>query len=696
MQRRLSIHPLVGVARLGNSGEFYLAPETIGGRPIECDTSGVERMESGVALPVERYKDAAGRVKRQAARFRIMEQADDDSWREVTTHDGVRSVEWCVHIANKKAAWYQFSELEGNLLYKDNSYTERDVPFRNAGVTDLEQRRALIIDPGPRSLSGPSQRAEFSKATIPPGYRHGSFPATPTQGEPITTLGEMLTDADGRLLVLGGYGRTGGDQPISSFAGADTWHDDIADGSVTARVTLDRGETIELQAWVIVGSPKFAPELVNIVTLDDVMYDVAVRYFGLMPELYTDTKFNSAYIANFERDILPIMRRPLDYIWVANVPQMVAFGAPTFDVRDASPQNAATRKELFRYFRRPAGDSERLLAADGIPLMPLNSGSNSVSNRWPFQKFLGLTETQFFLLSQWAEGNFTNDAPAPSPIQPLTHASVGNCVGAPMCPGIEVTWSLWNPNIYAAPYQIRVRNADYAEAGLSTRRDECVSTDGCEPGDLTKRMAIPWQADFFQCTAQYINYTLPARNKENGIPVPPTYYAYWWPPQSPMFVISGDDTIELQAASGAQAGFQLYFSRGINSFSQMIQAWSYLGFIVNQNDGHMREVYPYFIERERNHDRFIPASVAVGDASVAVTGDDSVFTPMWFLKPETKENTHEKAIKAQALMLANAPAGMRARIQQEVFEQPSPVRAPSTGPVRHSRDAPPDPGPDEE
>ena len=63
----------------------------------------------------------------------------------------------------------------------------------------------------------------------------------------------MLTDSQGHLLVLGGYGRAGGNQPISSFAGADTWHDDISDGPVTCRLWLTGGQVIELDAWVTTG-----------------------------------------------------------------------------------------------------------------------------------------------------------------------------------------------------------------------------------------------------------------------------------------------------------------------------------------------------------------------------------------------------------------------------------------------------------
>ena len=118
---------------------------------------------------------------------------------------------------------------------------------------------------------------------------------------------------------------------------------------------------------------------------------------------------------------------------------------------------------------------------------------------------------------------------------------MGNCVGNPFCPGIEVTWTTRNPNIYEKPWSIRHRDgADYANTGLDPARDETERPDGCEPGDLTKRMAIPWQADFYQCSVQNINFTDPARNNEKDPKnpedtwqKPPVYYTYWWPPQSP-------------------------------------------------------------------------------------------------------------------------------------------------------------------
>ena len=267
-------------------------------------------------------------------------------------------------------------------------------------------------------------------------------------------------------------------------------------------------------------------------------------------------------------------------------------------------------------------------------MMPLNSGTNSVTDTL-IDKFLTLTETQYFLLGQWAAGKFDTRAHDDLGLNPLDRATVGNAVGSPMCPGIEVTWSTRNPAIYAAPYRIKQAHdeAYYARYGLSTTADECEG-GGCEPGDLTKRMAIPWQADFFQCTAQFINFTDPTANTEGGIPKPPTFYAYWWPPQSPMYVMSPIMTAAEQVLAGIPSGFQVYFARGINSFAEMITAWSYLGFIANRNTAPSRDLYPSFEEVERNHDRFVASSVAVGSIDNFSNNTDSYFAPMWFLKPE--------------------------------------------------------------
>ncbi len=653
----LHIHPSVGVGRLGNSvQQFCLAPDTIGGLPYEADQYGNK------LGPIKTFKDSASQVRRQGQVFKVY----DDSGAEITLKSpNIATMTWTVHIANKKAAWYQYSELEGNLLYgENNSYKNRNVPFRNAKKIDEKERQTLIIDPGPRTLTGARQSIDFDQASVPAGYPAQFPPKEVKHGTPITTLGQLNTDDDGRLVVVGAYGHAGGNEPLTSYGGSDTWHDDIADGPVYCEITFKDGTPkATLQAWVVIGSPDFAPEIVNISTLSDTMFDVGVRNFNLVPELYANGAYQSSFIANYERDIEPIVKRFGAYQWVSNVQSMMAFTANDFDFKDNSAGNQANREAYFAYFRQPDDKSnpspdqpqQQLFAEQTgslFPMMPLNSGSNSVSNE-NIVKFLALNETQYFLLSQWACGKFESGSQgAPYPVSALDQASVGNCVGLPMCPGIEVTWSMQNPKVYAQPYVISDQRGigGYNTTGLTPSRDECEG-GGCEPGDLTKRMACPWQADFFQCTIQPVNFTNPAVNKTtdsqgNTAPLPPTYYSYWWPPQSPWDVLTGELSAQGQAASHLPAGQQMNYARGINSFVQMVEHWSSLAFIRNLNAGNSG--YPYFTETERTNELFSFQEVGIG----TITGNDSdneTTIPVFYVESQ-KHVIKAKSDKAKLLV----------------------------------------------
>jgi L-lysine 6-oxidase len=653
---KLEIHPSVGVARLGNSTtEICLSPDKIGGLPFDSDVSG------NLTGPIIDFKDIKGLIKRQGQPFKIFQENGE----EITLDSpNVASIEWTVHLANKKAAWYQYSELQGNLLYgESNSYTNQNILFRNPNILGSD-RQSLIIDPGPRSISGKQQSIGFNKENAPANYPIQYPSPVVKYGVPVTTLGDLLTDNQGRLVVLGGYGNAGGNEPLTSYGGSSTWHDDISDGPVYCTVSFNDGTpAVTLSAWIIVGSPDFAPEIVNISNLSDTMFDVGVRSFNLVPEMCEDGIWNTTYYANFQRDILPIINRISRYQWVSNVQPMMAFASNIFDFSDPSENNKSNRLNYLSYFRdndaqppvSPELPQEQLFKTNGediFPMMPLNSGSNSVSNT-NIMKFMAIDQTQLFLLEQWANGYFINDPLyAHYPVNPMDTASVGNCVGLPMCPGIEVTWSMQNPIIYASPYSImQFENENwYSINGLTPSRDECEG-GGCEPGDLTKRMACPWQADFFQCTVQYINFTDPSVNKAaqpdgTMAPLPPTYYSYWWPPQSPWDVLVGEFTVEGQAATNVPAGQQMNYARGINSFTQMVQYWYALGFIRDKNSG--SNGFPFIVETERNNEIFtyedVPVSQISGNAS-----DSETTIPVFFIESQTTV-IKQKSLKGKLLM----------------------------------------------
>src|SRR5215831_14889838 len=116
------IHPAIGIARIGNSDEFFIGPERVGEEPN----------------PPGGFKDAQCRVKRQAARFHIFAHHDDGSVEEIT--DAEADITWTVHLVNSKAA--------------------------NPGRGNTESPADLTIDPGSRTLNGPDQRQLFDTGQI--------------------------------------------------------------------------------------------------------------------------------------------------------------------------------------------------------------------------------------------------------------------------------------------------------------------------------------------------------------------------------------------------------------------------------------------------------------------------------------------------------------------------------------------------
>src|SRR4029453_1308572 len=146
------IFPAIGIARVGNAPEsFYICPEHAGGLPILPD-------EPARPFSASDFRDSEGRLRRQGARFRIGGRAPGAEFEEITldTKD-VREIRWTVHLANKKASWYRFLTSKGQHGYGPNH------PLRNAELQSPDDRRRLIIDSGPRRISG----ALYSIGRIP-------------------------------------------------------------------------------------------------------------------------------------------------------------------------------------------------------------------------------------------------------------------------------------------------------------------------------------------------------------------------------------------------------------------------------------------------------------------------------------------------------------------------------------------------
>ena len=203
-----AIHPSIGIARVGNSpDESFYGPEVTDPEPH----------------PAGFYRDKDGALKRQSARFRIYGlNSAGVAVAELTAANA--EITWTVHLANKKAAWYEFQMAQ-------DIPDAKSAPLQMLRNITVSDRASLKIDPGPRRISGPN---------VGGGWEH-TFDSGHFMGTRVY-LGELCTDEAGRLVVLGGRGKSASRTGMRAvtFANNDGWYDDMSDGPVTATVTRRR------------------------------------------------------------------------------------------------------------------------------------------------------------------------------------------------------------------------------------------------------------------------------------------------------------------------------------------------------------------------------------------------------------------------------------------------------------------------
>jgi hypothetical protein len=557
---RIAIHPAIGIARIGNSPDgWFLGPEVAGPLPV----------------PEGGFKDAEGRIKRQAARFRLYGlDADGQVLGEVTAADA--EIAWTVHLANSKAAWYEFDiafDLPNAKGLPPAPGYDAPEPatssHRNGDITDRSQ---LTIDPGPRTVSGAGANADGTDAAA--RFDGGTF-----FGQEVP-LGELRTDEAGRLLVLGGMGRSGSALPglrASDLANNDYWHDDASDGPVDATVRIDGREIPVTGAWVVTCPPNYAPGMQPVVTMYDILFEVAT---ALEPERKPERP-------SFTRMIYPLFARMTQSQWV-NAGFLREFGhgapsdflAPEHLARLASPDADAAllRQQVFARFRDPAYTS---MEASALP--PYYGDDWRFTPATPRQ-WMAVLPIQYGWLQQWANGDFEADWPAeglqfpariedlPLAEQPtaLDRAALDDCLGGPFRPGIDLPWIMRQPLLYAAPFRIRRRQGEEPDWGGRIMSEVVLAEDGplsgSGPGAITRWLAVPWQTDVASCLSGYqgdVDAYLPA----------------FWPARVPNHVLSPESyqTVMDSAASleDRQHAFanRVDWLRGLSGFDDAFREW---------------------------------------------------------------------------------------------------------------------------
>lgn len=543
------IHPAIGIARVGDSDEYFIGPET----------PAVPHPPRGG------YKDGQGRIKRQAARFRVFGyDRNGKVVGELTKGLPDVSVTWQVHVANKKAAWYDFLFPLDSFDANSPDWLSQSAPRRNPQICGND-RTNLIVDAGLQSVPWTGGRRK--KPLV------GAF-----FGKPVL-LGEMLADDNGCLVFIAGKGTAGSIYESATptlFANNPGWHDDIADGPVGASVSIS-GRAIPVdEAWVVTAPPNYAPNVVATQTLYDVIEDAYAGYWTRTPDQETAVSFATNVWPIFERLSANqwVNRGFLDrYGWKAPydfenagfIDRISARGKSTGD------PNEELRREIYYLFRQMGRDP----ATEPPFLWPPVYGSAYGDFSGSIGSNFVYTPTTLFYLKRWYSGTFTADygrvgdspnlSAYPVADRPavLDRAALHWCIGGPFHPGCELTWIVRQRMLYRAPLRIRRRARDASEAdfgpaltpALALTDDGPLSASG--PGDLTKWMAVPWHTDTASCRAGY---------DEDADVFLPTF----WPARVPNHVMTEDayDKVVNTGLSLAtrQAAFhdRAHFFRGID------------------------------------------------------------------------------------------------------------------------------------
>ena len=474
------IYPSIGVARVGSSEEWFLGPE----------------LPNPAHEALGFYRDANKKLKRQAARFRIYGvNAKGGIVRELTPANA--KIEWQVQLANTKAAWYGFQLA----LDIPEAASAPPTTLRNAAVAD---RSMLAITPRPRTVAGVNHS--------PRRFDDGQF-----MGSNVY-LGEILTDDDGRLVVVGGHGAAAscdGSRAIT-FANNEGWHDDTSDGPVNATVIHDGQPLIVVPAWVVVAPPNYGPQRKSVRTMWDLMRDVAIRAGTLpMPPR-----------PSFTFDIMPLFERVAGLQWV-NAGFASGFGwkgaidltSPQALARlsDGSGASHELRRTIALQFRNDAVDGMSpkpwpWLYGDAMSIPAVNTPRQNTS----------LSPTQLTMLGQWAAGDFVEDydperrsprsfdeVPLAEQGDTLTQAALEFCLADAFHPGCEMTWPVRSASMYMAPF----RFAHAVDGWIAPNLGSVLTYDsitisngplyGQQPGSITRWMAVPWHTDTASCLSGY-------------------------------------------------------------------------------------------------------------------------------------------------------------------------------------------------
>jgi hypothetical protein len=650
--KSIRIHPGIGIARLGDSDEFYIGPEAPG---VVVDPGG----SNGPGPKGGTYRDDRARLKRQAQRYRVYAyDANDKVVAEFTSdYDLVKSMRWRVHVRNMKAANYAF---QGAYLFDPDKLRN---PSVQPGKKPIE-RDKLIIDPGVHTIASGQAGPVVMKGDVFAGIEKGMLPGallfegfTPkdrSKEVEVTykaakgiELGQLRLDSKDRLLFVAAPGNAecvttpkvalsnpsetvdppngpdNGKDPLTNqfaYFNVPGWWDDTCGGEIDVTVTLKDGTVLSTRdnvrsetdegrrnpragAWIVTAPPKFAPHMYHVVSILDRVYEA-------FPEAYPYAKQET----NFYRDVYPILAKAVNYGWVSA--EAAGVTPETKDAAhgpkqpgdllsddymaaftDPSENSKPTRYLVYDVMRRAPGKRGRLVDSL-LPAPPQRPTS------WKNEEFKR-SEEDFKMPKLWGSGG-----------KPLQNQQLGNSLPDQF---LSLTdWQLDHLREWAdGNFEVGVPQEPLSLEQLPlTEQPHALDSSALEPtigGGFHPGIEFPYLILYPENFAEAFRV-----NKDIE---PGSLAAYmsspwqgdfwscnvaWWPTQRPDIVFEYDKKSQTRTY---KEWFRGYDSNGeplssTDGYNQMVYAWSKLGMVLpikTEKGGFLKDNGEIvFVEYERN------------------------------------------------------------------------------------------------
>ena len=246
---KFRIYPSIGITRMGNGpaekDQVIFSPEVPWANLYETDNE---------------YLTKTGQLKKQAQRFYIYE-CDEHGNPTRRIYEDEFDIEWSVEVANKKPFWYDFNNsLDLSMLAHNQNLSPTFVTEKLAPGVSAKRRNPNVLNQELRTENGYDYRKELvnhpdkESVNIEDKRRvfHGEFPSK--RGGRFSQLARSLNTSskqvdlgtieydEGTLIFYPADGISASLNPSdlnTDFADNSNWYDDICDGKVTAKVTMN-------------------------------------------------------------------------------------------------------------------------------------------------------------------------------------------------------------------------------------------------------------------------------------------------------------------------------------------------------------------------------------------------------------------------------------------------------------------------